>query len=97
MIKNLYLNYKIIILYIKVDNKTRRVVEQNSLNFKIKTELNKSNEDVESLAIEVINKTTKNVIINLLYRPPAGKIKPFKTLKARLHGKYFFQKYFEIF
>ena len=47
----------------------------NSLNFKIKNELNISTEDVE-----IINKVTKNIIINLLYRPPAGKIKSFKNL-----------------
>ena len=48
-----------------------------SLNFKVKNELNIC---TESLAVEIINKATKNIIVNLLYRPPAGKIKPFKNL-----------------
>ena len=57
---------------------------RNSLNFKIKTDLNISNEDVESLAVEIINRTIKNIIVNLLYRPPAGKIKPFKSVIKQL-------------
>ena len=34
--------------------------------------------DFESLAVEIINKMTKNVIVHALYRPPCGKIILFK-------------------
>ena len=39
-------------------------------------ELSISDEDNETHEIEIINKTSKNIIIG---RPPNGKIKPFKT------------------
>ena len=29
--------------------------------------------------IEIINKKTKDIIVNVIYRPPNGKIKPFKS------------------
>ena len=32
----------------------------------------------ETLTIEIMNKTTKNIIVSTCYRPPAAKIKPFK-------------------
>ena len=41
-------------------------------------EINLNTIDIESLAVEIINKKTKNVIVHTLYRPPCGKIKPFK-------------------
>ena len=42
--------------------------------------------DNESLAVEIINKKTKNVIVHALYRPPCGKIKPFKKYLKK-HSK----------
>ena len=30
------------------------------------------------ITIEIINKTTKNIIVSTCYRPPVAKIKPFK-------------------
>ena len=35
-------------------------------------------DDIESLCVEIINKQEKNALVTALYRPPNGKIKPFK-------------------
>ena len=47
-----------------------------------------SNGDNETLAIEIINKKSKNILITTSYRPPNGQIKPFKA-----HLKQIFEKY----
>ena len=39
----------------------------NSLNFKLRNELNVNNTNCESLCIEIMNKTTKNIIVNTMY------------------------------
>ena len=50
----------------------------NTLVYKLRPDLSINTIDNESLAVEIINKKTKNVIVHALYRPPCGKIKPFK-------------------
>ena len=50
----------------------------NSLIFKNRSDLCFNNNDVESLSIEIVNKYTKNVIVNVTYRQPAGNIKVFE-------------------
>ena len=47
-----------------------------------------SDADNETLVIEIINKKSKNIIVGASYRPPNGKIKPFKT-----HIKHIFEKF----
>ena len=59
----------------------------NKLNFKRRDDLSVSNETNETLTIEIINKTTKNIIVSTCYRPPAAKIKPFKQ-----HLTHIFEK-----
>ena len=51
----------------------------NSVTFKVRHDLSLCGNDSESLCVELINKKSKNVIINTIYRPPAGKIKQFKN------------------
>ena len=50
----------------------------NSLVYKLRLDLSINTIDNESLAVEIINKKRKNIIVHVLYRPPCGKIKPFK-------------------
>ena len=50
----------------------------DSLKYKLRNDFSANNEHNESLCIEIINKTNKNMIINTIYRQPDGKIKPFK-------------------
>ena len=58
-----------------------------SLNYKTRDDLSTCTEDGESLSIEIINKTTKNVIITTSHRPPAGKMKPFKNFLKQVLSK----------
>ena len=51
----------------------------DSLIFKKRSDLCANNNDIESLTIEVINKNTKNIIVNSTYRQPAGNIQVFES------------------
>ena len=65
----------------------------NSLNYKSRNDLSVNTSDNESLAAEIINKKTKNIIVNVIYRPPCCQMKPFKNhfknalLKNKTAGK----------
>ncbi|XP_065674721.1 uncharacterized protein LOC136091287 [Hydra vulgaris] len=48
-------------------------------DFKVKNILCFSNDNYESLFIEVVNKKFRNILIGCVYRPPSGKIKSFQT------------------
>ena len=50
----------------------------NSIIHKIRPDLSINDSDTESLSVEIINKSSKNIIVNVVYRPPGGAIKPFK-------------------
>ena len=52
----------------------------NTLEYKLRRDFSINTIDNESLPVEIINKKTKNVVIHVLYRPPCGKIKPFKSI-----------------
>ena len=49
----------------------------NTLVYKLRLDLSINTIDNESLAVEIINEKTKNVIVHAMYRPPCGKIKTF--------------------
>ena len=55
------------------------VVIHNSLTFKLRSDLGTNSNDIEALAIEIINKNSKYVAINAQYRQPAGDFKQYKT------------------
>ena len=59
------------------------------LNFKRRVDLSISDDANEILSIEIINKRTKNTIINTCYRPPGAKIKPFKKQLTHVFEKLF--------
>ena len=60
----------------------------NSLIFKKRTDLCINNNDIESLTIEIINKSNKNLIVNVTYRQPAGNFKVFEdSLKNIISAK----------
>jgi hypothetical protein len=60
----------------------------NSLVFNLKKNLCSTTNDYESLCVEIINKTTKNIIIHVLYRPPSASIKQFeKHIKNIIKNK----------
>ena len=59
----------------------------NSLTFKLRSDLGTKRNDIESLAIEIINKDNKNVVINAQYRQPAGDFKQYKTYLQNFFNK----------
>ena len=44
----------------------------SSLSFQERPDLCVNNNDIESLSIEIVNKNSKNIIVNITYRQPAG-------------------------
>ena len=50
----------------------------NSITYKTRSDLGINDENTESFCVELINKYSKNVLVCSIYRPPTGKIKPFK-------------------
>ena len=54
---------------------------------KMRDDLSVSSDDNETLTIEIINKSTKNILISAFYRPPNGKMKSFKA-----HIKHIFER-----
>ena len=59
----------------------------NSLTFKLGSDLGTNSNEIESLAIEIINKKNKNVVISSQYRQIAGDFKQYKT-----YPEHFFDK-----
>ena len=51
----------------------------SSLTFNLRSDLGTNSNDIESLVIEIINKNSKNVVINAQYRQTAGDFKQYKT------------------
>lgn len=49
------------------------------MTYKPRLDLSVNNEGCESLALEIVNKDTKNTVMNIAYRPPAGNTKDFKN------------------
>ena len=51
----------------------------NSSTFKLSSDLGTNRNDIESLAMEIINKKSKNIAISAQYRWPADGFKQYKT------------------
>ena len=65
----------------------------NSLSFKFMQNLSSTTNDYESLCVEVISETSRNIIVHALYRPPTGKINAFKDhIKNIIKNKSSFNK-----
>ena len=56
----------------------------NSLSFKVLSNLCINSADIESLSIELSLDNKRNTFVNVLYRPPNGKIEPFETFLVKL-------------
>ena len=51
---------------------------EKTLNFKLRNDLDKCTDDIETLSIEIERKS-KNIIISGVYRPPCGNVNTFKN------------------
>ena len=63
------------------------VFVHKSLIFKLQQDLSHSDKGNESIVIEIINKHSKNTFVGTTYRPPNGKMKPFKKYFQTLFDK----------
>ena len=52
---------------------------RDSLLYKLRNDLNTNREDTESLSIEILNSETRNIIFNVIYRPPNSDLKVCET------------------
>ena len=50
-----------------------------SLTVNIRHDLSVNNADIEALCVEIINKKSKNILINTQYRQPAGNFNEFEA------------------
>ena len=55
--------------------------------FKRRTDLSIKSRDVESFSIEILFYKERNTLINVLYRPPKGVIKPFERFLKEILKK----------
>ena len=60
----------------------------NSILYKERKDLSINDENIESISLEIINKKRKNPIVTNVYRPPNGKIKPFKNFFKNLFSRH---------
>ena len=51
----------------------------NSLKFKERSDLAINNKNIESLTLEILSEKTRNVLVNVLYRPPVGQCAQFEN------------------
>ena len=58
-----------------------------SLDFTVKPDLSISNNDIESLTIEILSDKKRNTLINALYRPSNGQIESFEKFLNKIFSK----------
>ena len=58
-----------------------------SLDFTVKSDLSINNNDIKSLAIEILLDKKRNTLINALYRSPNGQIESFEKFLNNLFSK----------
>ena len=57
------------------------------LTFNVRHDLSVNNADIESLCVEIINKKSKNILINTRYRQPAGNFNEFGAYLNKFFAK----------
>ena len=51
----------------------------SSLKFKERPDLSIISKDIETLTLEILSDKTRNILVNVLYRPPVGQYKQFEN------------------
>ena len=57
---------------------------RDSLLYKLRNDLSINCEDIESLSIEILNSQTRNIIFNVIYRPPNGDLNVCETFFKKI-------------
>ena len=57
---------------------------RDSLLYKLRNDLSINCEDIESLSIEIMNSQTRNIIFNVVYRPPDGDLNVCETFFKKI-------------
>ena len=57
---------------------------RDSLLYKLRNDLSINCEDIESLSIEILNSQTRNIIFNVIYRPPNGNLNVCETFFKKI-------------
>ena len=58
-----------------------------TLDFTVKPDLSINNNDIESLAIEILSDKKRNALINAVHRPPNGQIESFENFLNTIFSK----------
>ena len=58
---------------------------KDDINYKIRSDLTKTDKEVEFLTIEIINDSSKNFLVTCCYRPPEGKISNLVNQVEKVH------------
>ena len=56
----------------------------DSLLYKLRNDLSINCEDIESLSLEILNNQTRNIIFNVIYRPPNGHLNVCETFFKKI-------------
>ena len=57
---------------------------RDSLLYKLRNDLSINCDDIESLSIEILNSETRNIIFNVIYRPPNSDLKVCETFFKKI-------------
>ena len=57
---------------------------RDSLSYKLRNDLSINCEDIESLSIEILNSQTRNIIFNVIYRPPNDDLNACETFFKKI-------------
>ena len=58
-----------------------------TFDFKVWSDLSINNKDIDSISVEISSNKKRNTLVNILYRPPNGKIEPFENFLNNVFTK----------
>ena len=56
-----------------------KIFSINVYDFKIRNDLSINCKDIKSVNIELLHEKGRNILLNVVYKPPNGKIEPFEN------------------
>ena len=85
--RTLYFNQKDTFLYIKSESRKGEgivIFIHDSVLHKLRNDLSIGCEDIESLSIDILNSQTRNIIFNVIYRPPNDDLNACETFFKKI-------------